>query len=109
MIPPLLRVSGLSRWFGGLRAVDEVSFDLGSSEIVGLIGPNGAGKTTLFETISGFIRPTKGTVAFDGRPAAASSGTAGHRPDVPDRSAVSRCLGAGECHRRRGWSRSGKH
>jgi branched-chain amino acid transport system ATP-binding protein len=66
MSPPLLRVSGLSRWFGGLRAVDEVSFDLNRDEIVGLIGPNGAGKTTLFETISGFIRPTKGSVAFDG-------------------------------------------
>ena len=66
MSSPLLQVRGVSRWFGGLRAVDEVSFDLNSNEIVGLIGPNGAGKTTLFETISGFIRPTKGTVAFDG-------------------------------------------
>jgi branched-chain amino acid transport system ATP-binding protein len=66
MNPPLLKVRGVSRWFGGLRAVDEVSFDLNRDEIVGLIGPNGAGKTTLFETISGFIRPTKGSVAFDG-------------------------------------------
>jgi branched-chain amino acid transport system ATP-binding protein len=66
MSPPLLQVRGVSRWFGGLRAVDDVSFDLGSNEIVGLIGPNGAGKTTLFETISGFIRPTRGSVAFDG-------------------------------------------
>ena len=66
MSAPLLRVCGVSRWFGGLRAVDEVSFDLNSNEIVGLIGPNGAGKTTLFETISGFIRPTKGTIGFDG-------------------------------------------
>jgi len=66
MSPPLLSVRGVSRWFGGLRAVDEVSFDLGSNEIVGLIGPNGAGKTTLFETISGFIRPTRGTIVFDG-------------------------------------------
>jgi branched-chain amino acid transport system ATP-binding protein len=66
MNPPLLQVNGVSRWFGGLRAVDEVSFDLDSHEIVGLIGPNGAGKTTLFETISGFIRPTQGIVTFDG-------------------------------------------
>ena len=66
MSAPLLQVRGVSRWFGGLRAVDEVSFDLGSNEIVGLIGPNGAGKTTLFETISGFIRPTRGTVVYDG-------------------------------------------
>ena len=66
MSAPLLRVSQVSRWFGGLRAVDEVSFDLAGDEIVGLIGPNGAGKTTLFETISGFIRPTNGVVRFDG-------------------------------------------
>jgi branched-chain amino acid transport system ATP-binding protein len=63
---PLLQVREVSRWFGGLRAVDEVSFELDSHEIVGLIGPNGAGKTTLFETISGFIRPTKGVISFDG-------------------------------------------
>jgi len=67
MSAPLLQVRGVSRWFGGLRAVDEVSFDLGGDEIVGLIGPNGAGKTTLFETISGFIRPTNGAISFDGR------------------------------------------
>jgi len=67
MNPPLLRVSEVSRWFGGLRAVDEVSFDLHGNEILGLIGPNGAGKTTLFETISGFIRPTRGIISFDGR------------------------------------------
>jgi len=67
MTAPLLQVNSVSRWFGGLRAVDEVSFDLHGHEIVGLIGPNGAGKTTLFETISGFIRPTKGAIAFDGR------------------------------------------
>src|ERR1700676_5367965 len=67
MTAPLLQVTSVSRWFGGLRAVDEVSFDLHGHEIVGLIGPNGAGKTTLFETISGFIRPTKGNIAFDGK------------------------------------------
>src|SRR5207244_1295888 len=67
MSAPLLRVSEVSRWFGGLRAVDEVQFDLNGKEILGLIGPNGAGKTTLFETISGFMRPTKGAIAFDGR------------------------------------------
>ena len=52
----LLQVRQVSRWFGGLRAVDEVSFDLHGNEILGLIGPNGAGKTTLFETISGLDR-----------------------------------------------------
>lgn len=64
---PLLRVSDVSRSFGGLRAIDSVSFDVEAGEIVGLIGPNGAGKTTMFEMISGFQRPSAGTIAFDGR------------------------------------------
>lgn len=67
MTRPLLQVREVSRWFGGLRAVDNVSFDLHEGEILGLIGPNGAGKTTMFETISGFHRPTAGTITFDGR------------------------------------------
>ncbi len=67
MSTPLLEIRGISRWFGGLRAVDEVSFDLHAHEIIGLIGPNGAGKTTLFETISGFYRPNGGTIRFDGQ------------------------------------------
>jgi len=64
MSAPLLRVKDVSRWFGGLRAVDGVTFDMNEREIVGLIGPNGAGKTTLFETISGFQRPNRGTITF---------------------------------------------
>lgn len=67
MTGPLLQVREVSRWFGGLRAVDNVSFDLHEGEILGLIGPNGAGKTTMFETISGFHRPTAGTITFDGK------------------------------------------
>lgn len=67
MNPPLLQVRGVSRWFGGLRAVDEVSFDLEGHEIVGLIGPNGAGKTTSFNLITGFHRPDAGSVLAYGR------------------------------------------
>jgi len=63
----VLEVSGLSKAFGGLAAVDQVSLDVGSNEIVALIGPNGAGKTTLFSAIAGFIRPDKGSVRFLGR------------------------------------------
>ena len=63
---PLLAVSGLSKSFGGVRAVDDVSFEVRPGEIVGLIGPNGAGKTTLFEIIGGFTKPDSGTVAFAG-------------------------------------------
>ena len=68
MSPPLLQVNGVSRWFGGLRAVDEVSFDLGGHEIVGLIGPNGAGKTTLFDVICGRQMPDNGAIRVEGRP-----------------------------------------
>jgi ABC-type branched-subunit amino acid transport system ATPase component/ABC-type branched-subunit amino acid transport system permease subunit len=68
MVPtPLLSVRGLTRRFGGLVAVDDVSFDVYHGETLGLIGPNGAGKTTLFELVSGFVKPDGGTVHFDGR------------------------------------------
>jgi ABC-type branched-subunit amino acid transport system ATPase component len=63
---PLLSVEGLSRSFGGVRAVDDVSFHVQPGEVVGLIGPNGAGKTTLFDLISGFVQPDAGRLRFDG-------------------------------------------
>jgi branched-chain amino acid transport system ATP-binding protein len=63
----ILSVRGLSKRFGGLQAVDRVSFDLMRGEILGLLGPNGAGKTTCFNMISGVHRPTEGTIHFDGR------------------------------------------
>jgi branched-chain amino acid transport system ATP-binding protein len=62
-----LQVRGVSRWFGGLRAVDEVSFDLDGHEIVGLIGPNGAGKTTVINLLTGVLRPTAGQILLDGQ------------------------------------------
>ncbi len=65
---PLLDIRNLARHFGGLRAVDGVSFRVHSGEIVGLIGPNGAGKTTLFNLISGFLKPTAGEIFFRGVP-----------------------------------------
>ncbi|MBS3965659.1 MAG: ABC transporter ATP-binding protein [Truepera sp.] len=63
----LLQVQGLSRSFGGLRAVDALSFDVAVGEIVGLIGPNGSGKTTALNLISGMLRMDQGSVRFDGR------------------------------------------
>ena len=63
---PLLEVEGITKRFGGLVAVNSVSFAVESGEILGIIGPNGAGKTTLFGLISGFIRPDAGSVRFDG-------------------------------------------
>ena len=63
----MLEVRGLSKAFGGLKAVDDASLDVRQGEIVGLIGPNGAGKTTLFAAIAGFHRPDAGRVALEGR------------------------------------------
>lgn len=63
---PLLETRNLTKHFGGLAALSHVDLVVGESEIVGLIGPNGAGKTTCFNLLSGFLRPTTGTVIFDG-------------------------------------------
>jgi branched-chain amino acid transport system ATP-binding protein len=62
----LLAVQDLSVRFGGLVALDSVTFDIKSGEILGLIGPNGAGKTTCFNAITGVYRPSSGSVTFDG-------------------------------------------
>ena len=64
---PILSVRNLSKRFGGLHAVESVSFDLMNGEILGLLGPNGAGKTTCFNMISGVYTPTEGTIHFRGR------------------------------------------
>lgn len=65
--PPLLVARGLSKSFGGIRAVREAHIEVKSGHITGLIGPNGAGKTTLFNLLSNFIRPDTGSVIFDGQ------------------------------------------
>lgn len=62
----ILVVEGLTKQFGGLKAVSDVDLTVSPNEIVGLIGPNGAGKTTLFALISGFLRPDSGRVRFEG-------------------------------------------
>jgi branched-chain amino acid transport system ATP-binding protein len=63
----ILEIRHVSKFFGGLAANSDVSFDVNEAEIVGLIGPNGAGKTTLFNCIVGYDPPSKGEVLFDGR------------------------------------------
>ncbi len=63
----LLTVESLSRRFGGLTAVDNLTFEVEAGTIHGLIGPNGAGKTTTFNVISGFYKPSDGRVIYDGR------------------------------------------
>jgi branched-chain amino acid transport system ATP-binding protein len=63
---PLLSVDGLTRHFGGVRALQDVSLVVPSGRIFGLIGPNGAGKTTLLNLLSGFLTPTAGAITFQG-------------------------------------------
>jgi branched-chain amino acid transport system ATP-binding protein len=64
---PLLEVDGVSRTFGSLVAVDNVSYTLDSGELVALIGPNGAGKTTMYNLLTGRLAPTSGEIRFDGQ------------------------------------------
>jgi branched-chain amino acid transport system ATP-binding protein len=66
MSAPLLRVQGLTKRFGGVAAVNNVSFDLAPGRIVGLIGPNGAGKTTLVNLVTGVHRADAGSLQFNG-------------------------------------------
>ena len=63
----ILRLQNVTRRFGGLTAVDDVSFEVATGSVFALIGPNGAGKTTLFNAITGLIPPTLGSVIFEGR------------------------------------------
>lgn len=65
--PPVLKVEGMMRSFGGIRAVNDVSFEIAPREIVGIIGPNGAGKTTLFDLISGFTPTEVGRLFLSGK------------------------------------------
>lgn len=62
----MLKVEGITKQFGGLIAVNNLSFEIGKGQIVGLIGPNGSGKSTAFKVISGFMPLTSGRVYFDG-------------------------------------------
>jgi len=63
---PLLQVNRLSKSFGGVQAIMNVSFELAKGEILGVIGPNGSGKTTLVNLITGFVKPSAGMISFKG-------------------------------------------
>ena len=80
--PPLLEVAGLSRHFGGLAALDGVSFTVAKGEVVGLIGPNGSGKTTLLNVVSGRLAPLAGGVRFNATP------ITGARPEAVCRAGI---------------------
>ena len=62
----MIEVDGLTRSYGGLRAVDQVSFRIGRGEVVGLLGHNGAGKTTIMKMLTGSLEPSAGRIAIDG-------------------------------------------
>jgi branched-chain amino acid transport system ATP-binding protein len=64
---PLLSIRGVSKSFGGVRAVDNVSFAIKAGESLGLVGPNGAGKTTVFNCVCGQLRPDEGQIVFEGK------------------------------------------
>ena len=81
---PLLSIQGLSKRFGGLNALSQVSFDVTEGRIVGIMGANGAGKTTLFSLIAGNARPSAGDIHYQGR------SLVGLRPDQICRLGVSR-------------------
>jgi len=67
MTAPVLKVAGLSKSYGMIRAVDRVSFDVMPGEIFGVIGPNGSGKTTMFNSVLGQIKPDAGTIELHGK------------------------------------------
>ena len=64
----LLKLDKVGIQFGGLKAVTDLDFEIGSHEMIGLIGPNGAGKTTVFNLVTGIYQPTSGGVSFEGKP-----------------------------------------
>jgi branched-chain amino acid transport system ATP-binding protein len=80
----LLTLTGVSRKFGGLLALDRVSLSLTEGEIIGLIGPNGAGKTTFVNVVTGVLKPTSGSILFRG------NHIGGLRPDLVARAGVAR-------------------
>jgi branched-chain amino acid transport system ATP-binding protein len=82
--PAILDAANITKQFGGLTAVNDVSFTLPEKSIVSIIGPNGAGKTTFFNMLTGFYRPTFGRIAFQGR------NITGARPDLVMKAGMAR-------------------
>ena len=102
---PILSVRGLSKSFGGLKAVQDVDFDVPQGSILGIIGPNGAGKTTVFNLLNGFLKPDAGQILLEGR------NVVGRKPHQLCEAGMGRTfqimrpfrahVGGGQCRRRR--------
>jgi len=67
MVQPLVEMIDIHKWFGGVHALKGVNFSVGRNEVVGLVGDNGAGKSTLIKILSGYYRPDRGKIIFEGR------------------------------------------
>jgi branched-chain amino acid transport system permease protein len=97
----ILQLQGITKEFGGLRALDNISFKVPEGQILGLIGPNGAGKTTVFNVISGIFRPTSGTVRYGERDDGAAPyrlARDGYCPHPSDRPTAQRANSSAQCH-----------
>ncbi len=77
---PVLELSNVSCVFGGVTALDDVSFAIQEGEILGLIGPNGAGKTTCFNVVTGVYKPSAGSIRFKGKPLGGAEAARDHSP-----------------------------
>ena len=101
---PILQVRDVAVYFGGIVALDGVSFDLRRSAILGLIGPNGAGKTTLFNCLSRLYIPNAGDILYEGRNAVADQPAPDceyrYRADIPEPGAIPDHVCPRQCHGR---------
>jgi ABC-2 type transport system ATP-binding protein len=88
MISPVLEARGLSKRYGAVTAVSDISFVIQPGEILGVLGPNGAGKSTIVKMVTGLLEPTRGAIWFRGEPAAADldrfKQSLGYVPEQPD-------------------------
>src|SRR3989442_13668234 len=88
----MLEVRGLTKHYGALRAIEDLSFDVRPGEVLGLLGPNGSGKSTTVKILTGLLQPTRGDVFLDGRPAFADviayKAQLGNVPHDPHRTSV---------------------
>ena len=104
MDDPMLRISGLSKSFGAIQALDKVDLEIAKGRIHGIIGPNGSGKTTLFNCITGHLKPDAGSIHLEAGeitgPAARCHRQPGHPPHLPGGQARARHDRDGERHGR---------